>query len=275
MNNPRTAAAISLMITLPIALLGCSGSSSEKETETPEFEADTSYLDDLAEDKGIDTSKSQPVTQTQTNEPQSEDLDDNANEDEEREWIAAEGSKSILGRARDKAKDVVDLANNSTEPENGLANTTFDEEYAQAAGYAWDMPEDWKMAVPAKGSFAEMYIQNPLGNASIVFTKESASLTQIRRSLESTMSDTFGGSSKTRTTKKTVSDFSVTIFELDGTYLDPSGKGNQNGSPFYAIHAAVIELPTSKILIKLWGPEDTVKQNLGKFESMIDKMYER
>lgn len=275
MRTPRTTATISILITLPFVLQGCSKSSSDNETATPEFEADTSYLDDLADDKGIANQGSQPVVIDQTEDLQSNDLDDSTNEDEEREWVAEEGSKSILGRARDKAKKVVDLANNSTEPENGIANTAFDEEYAQADGYAWDMPEDWRMAVPAKGSFAEMYIQNPLGNASVVFTKESASITQIRRSLESTMSDTFGGSSKTRTTKKTVQDFSVTTFELDGTYLDPSGKGSQNGSPFYAIHAAVIELPNTKILIKLWGPEDTVKQNLGKFDSMIDKMYER
>ena len=276
MTTPRKTVSISLLLLIPLGLSACSDSNADQSLATPAFEADTSYLDDLATDEGIEIQKDEPQAESTTSpndlpsEPEEKEY-----KDEDREWTAEEGSKSIFGRARDKAKNVVKLANDSTEPENGVAITAYDEEYAQAAGHAWDMPEGWRMAVPTTGHFAEMYIQNQLGNASVVFSKESGTLRQIRRTLEATMTDTFGGSSKTITTKKTIQDFPVTFFELNGTYLDPSGKGNRNGSPFYAIHAAVIELPTTKILIKLWGPEDTVKQNKYLFDTMIEKMYER
>jgi hypothetical protein len=260
-----------------LALQGCSESSSEKEnsTSSTDFEADTSYLDDLAEDQGIevqDVPAESTANQTQTQAP---DKPEKQYEDEEREWVAEEGSKSLLGRSRDRGKDIRDQIQNSTTPQNGIANTTFDEEYAQAAGFAWDMPDGWRMAVPASAYFAEMYIQNPLGNASVVFSKSTDPISQIKRSLESNITDTFGGTSRTKTTKQTVMDYQITVFDLEGTYLDPSGKGNRNGSPFYAIHAAVIELPTTKVVIKMWGPQDTVSQNLGKFDAMIKKMYER
>ena len=261
---------IPLAVTV-LALAGCGDSSSEKTAVAPDYEADTSYLDGLAEDKGIETSEPEPepveIDQTQVEAEKSYD-------DEEREWVAEEGSKSLLGRSRDKAKDIRERIQGGTEPDNGIANTSFDEEYAQAAGFAWDMPEGWRMAVPSADHFAEMFIQNPLGNASVVFSKTELSTTQARRELEKYITDTFG-SSGTSTSTKTIQGYNVTMFDLEGTYIDPSGKGGRNESPFYAIHAALIELPTTKVLIRMWGPQDTVNQNKGKFDGMLNKMYEK
>lgn len=253
---------------------GCSKSESDTPVATPEFEADTSYLDGLAEEQGIDTSAPAQAT-TQEAVDETTTADDKVYTDEEREWTQEEGSKSLLGRSRDRAKDLRDQIQGSTEPENGIANTVGDEEYAQAAGFAWDMPTDWRMAVPSSGHFGEMYIQNQLGNASVVFTKESDSIAQIKRALESTITDTFSGRSSAKVTTKEVMGFKVTILDLQGTYIDPSAKGTSNGNPFYSIHAAIIELPTTKVLIKLWGPQDTVDQSKAKFDAMIEKMYER
>ena len=261
---------LALLPTLPVCGKADSKSSSA-DAVTPDYEPDTSYLDGLAEEKGIDTSEPDaPVERDQTQ----VSAETNQYEDEEREWIEEEGSKSILGRSRDRAKDVRDKIQGGTEPEEGIANTTYDEEYAQAAGFAWDMPEGWRMAVPSAGHFGEMFIQSPLGNASVVFSKTTESTTQTRRALESNITDTFGSAS-TRTSTKEIAGYAVTIFDLEGTYIDPSGKGGRNESPFYAIHAALIELPTTKVLIKMWGPQDTVNQNKAKFDAMLAKMYEK
>lgn len=255
-------------------LASCSDSSSDVGVATPEFEADTSYLDGLAQDQGIETQEIENES-TQAVDPVNEPEPEKLYTDEEREWTEEDGSKSILGRSRDRAKDLRDQIQGSTEPDEGLAITQYDEEYAQAAGFAWDMPEDWRMAVPGAGRFAEMYIQNPLGNASVVFTKETNSISQIKRSLQSTITDTFSGRTTVKTSTKVVFGHNVTVFDLEGTYLDPGAKGTSNGNPFYAIHAVVIELPTTRVLIKLWGPQDTVSRSLGKFDAMIEKMYER
>ena len=272
MRTPRTYA-ISLSIATLLTLSACGGGSdsSNADAVTPDYEPDTSYLDGLAEDQGIEKEQQmQPVEidQTQIEEPEK------SAEDEEREWVKEDGSKSIFGRSRDKGIDTANRLQDGTEPEEGIANTTYDEEYAQTAGHAWDMPEGWRMAVPSSGHFAEMYIQNPLGNASVVFSKTTESAAQTRRSLESYITDTFG-SADTRTSTKTVMGYAVTIYDLEGTYIDPSGKGGRNESPFYAIHAALIELPTTKVLIRMWGPQDTVNQSKSKFDAMIEKMYER
>lgn len=258
------------LITIPAC--GDSSGSANSKPVTPDYEPDTSYLDGLAEDKGIETNEPEPkpveIDQTKVGE------DDPEYTDEDREWVKEEGPKSVFGRSRDKARDVTQKIQGGTEPEEGIANTVYDEEYAQAAGFAWDMPTDWRMAVPSSGHFAEMYIQHPLGNASVVFSKTAENAAQIKRALQANITDTFG-SSGARTSTKTVKGFTVTIFDLEGTYIDPSGKGGRNESPFYAIHAALIELPTTKVLIKMWGPQDTVKQNTGKFDAMIEKMYEK
>ena len=130
------------------------------------------------------------------------------------------------------------------------------------------------MAVPSAGNFGEMFIKHPLGNASVVFEKTEWNSSQTKRELQKYITDMFG-SSDARTSGKTVNGFSVTIFDLEGTYIDPSGKGGRNESPFYAIHAALIELPTTKVLIRMWGPQDTVNQNKAKFDKMIENMYEK
>lgn len=261
------------LITLP----GCGNSSSSSASSkpvTPDYEPDTSYLDTLAEDKGIETQADEPEQSPAVIDQTKVGSEEPESGDEEREWVKEEGSKSIFGRSRDKARDVTQQLQGGTEPEEGLANTIYDEEYAQAAGYAWDMPEDWRMAVPSAGHFAEMYIQHPLGNASVVFSKTEKNAAETQRELKTYITDTFGsGSPKTST--KTIKGFKVTFIDLDGTYIDPSGKGGRNESPFYAIHAALIELPTTKVLVRMWGPQDTVNQNKGKFDAMIEKMYEK
>lgn len=257
-----------------LLLLNACGDSSNASTAkpvAPDYEPDTSYLDGLAQDQGIETNEPKPIP-VEINQTQiSQDPDP---KDEDREWVKEEGPKSIFGRSRDKARDLTQKIQGGTEPQEGIANTTYDEEYAQAAGYAWDMPEGWRMAVPAQGHFAEMYIQNPLGNASVVFSKTTDSVIQTRRSLEQYITDAFG-SSDTRISTKTVKSHTVTIFELEGTYIDPSSKGGRNESPFYAIHAALIELPTTKVLVRMWGPQDTINQNASKFDAMINNMRQK
>ena len=271
--NPIRLTTITTTLAALLTLTACGGSDAQSDqAATADYEPDTSYLDDMARDQGIETEQPEPepveIAQGTANQP------DTPPQDEKREWIEEEGSKSILGRSRDKARDIRNNISGGTEPEEGIANTTYDEEYAQAAGYAWDMPEGWRMAVPAKGHFAEMYIQNPLGNASVVFSKTNDSTIQTRRSLEQYITDTFG-SSDTRTSTKTVNTHTVTIFELEGTYIDPAGKGGSNENPFYAIRAALIELPTTKVLVRMWGPQDTVRQNASKFDAMINNMYQK
>lgn len=274
MKTPRTVVS-TITVSALITLAGCGGGSDSgsENAVAPDYQADTSYLDDLAEDQGIDTSEPEAAEPIEIDQTQIAADPANDYEDEDREWVEEDGSKSLLGRARDRGKDIRDQIQGGTEPENGIANTTYDEEYAQAAGFAWDMPEDWRMAVPSAGRFGEMFIKHPLGNASVVFEKTEWNSSQTKRELQKYITDMFG-SSDARTSSKTVKGFSVTIFDLEGTYIDPSGKGGRNESPFYAIHAALIELPTTKVLIRMWGPQDTVNQNKAKFDKMIENMYE-
>ena len=273
MTYKRSIGLFALSLSSLMLLSGCSDSDESKSVATPAFEADTSYLDDLPRAQKLEepTIADEPEEQSEPA-PVEEEKE---YKDEDREWTAERTSKSILGKSRDKAKTLGTQLQDSTQPANGLAVTYYDEEYAQAAGFAWDMDEDWQMAVPSNGRFAEMYIQNQLGNASVSFTKETSSASQIRRSLESSITDIFTGRSKARTSTKEVMGHTVTTMDLSGTYIDPSAKGSSNGSPFYMIHAVVVELPTTKVLIKLWGPEDTVKLNIAKFDQMIENMYER
>ncbi|MCA9303732.1 MAG: hypothetical protein KC996_06390 [Phycisphaerales bacterium] len=273
MNTPRPATltatllahAILAAILLPAS--GCSDSSSGTPA-TPANDIDSSYLDELEREQAPEPEptpviEDEPVEITQAV-PQEQD----------RQWEAEQGSKSTLGKTRDRAKDLANRIKDGTTPDNGIAFTRSEDEYANSSGYRWDMPEDWRMAVPSSGHFAEMYINHPLGNASVAFSKERGSVQEIIRSLQSTLVSDIGGRTKADTTTKTVLGLPVTIVDMKGTYVDPAGKGGRNESPFYAIHAAIIELPDTRILINMWGPEDTVAQSSGKFNAMLERMIQ-
>lgn len=266
MNNTRTAPIVTLLLLASVLLaLGCSDSSSET-SATPTNDIDSSYLDELEREQAPE------IEEAPIEEDPIEIAQNAAPEEEQRQWEAEQGSRSTLGKARDRAKDITNRLRDGTSPDNGIAFTSSDEEYANASGYRWDMPEDWRMAVPSSGRFAEMYINHPLGNASVAFTKEQGSVRDITRSLQSMLVSDIGGRTDVDTTTKHVLGHTVTILDLKGTYVDPSGKGGRNESPFYAIHAAIIELPDTRILINMWGPENTVAQSSGKFDAMIERM---
>lgn len=255
---------------------GCSDSSDEKAeaAQIPEPTADTSYLDELAAKQGIalEDEPEQSIDDEAVTSGQSlQVIDDQGNAEEVRDWQREEDSKSLLGRSRDKAKDLRDQIQGGTSAEEGLAYTLPDEEYASSSGMRWEMPGSWSMAVPARGRFAEMYIKNPLGNASVSFAKDSATTRELIRVMQGQIIDPMGGRADVRTTNKVINDHQVTMVDLSGTFLDPGSKGSTKEQIFYAMHAAIFDLGDQRIVIKMWGPQDTVERSTDEFDRMIDE----
>lgn len=273
-HRELTIIAGSTFLACSLLIGGCSDSSDSKaeETAVAEPKADTSYLDQLAAEQGIELDQDDDQVEAEQDSGTDRVGDtDSSSDQQEREWVEDEGSKSLFGRSRDKAKDLQNQIQGGTSPEDGLANTLLDEEYAASSGYRWEMPEDWRMAMPARDQFAQMYIMNALGNASVSFTDEDASVNALVRSMQEQIIDPMGGRSRARTSEKTVLGKSVTMVDLTGTYLDPGAKGGTNEQIFYAIHAAIFDLGDSRVLIKMWGPEDTVNLSKVLFDKMINE----
>lgn len=273
-SNPTFVAFIASVSLLVVFIAGCSKSEepAAENASASEPKADTSYLDQLAAEQGIDLEEDKPQVTSQSasseDEPESDDEDDG---EEEREWVKDDGSQSLFGRSRDKAKDIQNRIRGGTSAEEGLANTLLEEEYASSSGLRWEMPEDWRMAMPSRGNFAEMYIMHALGNASVSFTKEEANTRALIRAMQDQIIDPMGGRSRAQTSEKTILDTQVTMVDLEGTYLDPGAKGGTNEQIFYAIHAAIFDLGDSRIVIKMWGPQDTVDQSMILFDKMINE----
>jgi len=280
MNTKHTISAAAILLSLTLS--GCSDSSDSKATEAAASEpsADTSYLDELAAKQGMSLEEEGSGEQSGGHDPEMEDAEfvdaggPDAGTQEERDWEAERDSQSLYGRSRDKAQDLRDQIQGGTSPDEGLAVTLSDEEYASSSGLRWEMPADWRMAIPPRGRFAEMYIKNPIGNASVSFTKETSSVRDLIRSMQGEIIDPSGGRSRARTTDKTVAGYPVQIVDLEGTYLDPGAKGGTNEQIFYAMHAAIFDLGDSRILIKMWGPQDTVNLSAKLFDTMVSETTE-
>jgi hypothetical protein len=273
MKTPILISSAAFLLTWSLA--GCSKSPDPKVVESASAEptADTSYLDELAAKQGIETDQSDEGSAVHEPELGDAELSDAGEPDteEEREWERERESQSLYGRSRDKARDLRDEIQGGTKPGEGIAITLSDEEYASNSGLRWEMPEDWSMAVPYRGQFAQMYIKNALGNASVSFTEETGSVRDLVRTMQGQFVDSMGGRTRAKTVDKTIAGYPVQIVDLDGTYIDPGAKGGSNEQIFYAMHAAIFDLGDSRILIQMWGPQDTVNQSTRLFDSMIDQ----
>lgn len=270
-------AAVCASSLVALLLAGCSDSSSPKKDVVPDSGYGTDSLDALTPAGSKDTARTpEPIPEPESVEIDQSAPDDTArtDEDPEREWVKERESRSLLGKSRDKAKTLRnDIQGGTDAPENGFAATTYEEEWVGAAGCRWDMPEDWKMAIPGSGRFGEMYIQSPLGAASVAFTKETDRVEDLQERVASMLVDMIGSRVKPRTETFDVDGVAVRTLALEGTYIDPSGKGGGNEKPFYAVRAAIVDLGEQRVLIVMWGPEDSVKNNQGKFEAMVRGMH--
>lgn len=258
-----------LALALGLGLLcGCSDSSNDQRSEIPQQNFSNEGLDALApegEPAPATNPETEPVVIDQAT-PSAEPTE------EERTWERERQSQSTYGRSRDRVQTLTNRMQDGTEAEDGLADVLPGEEWVGTGGVRWDMPADWRMAVPASGRIGQMLVPSPLGAASVAFTRESSTVQELERRVGSMLVSMTGGRITPRSETFDVLGRSVTTLDMEGSLIDPSAKGGSGETPFQAVRAAVIDLGEDRVLIVLWGPEDTVTNNEGKFEAMIRGM---
>jgi len=81
----------------------------------------------------------------------------------------------------------------------------------------------------------------------------------------------FEGTPKAGRTTRTVAGLSVTVVELEGTYLSPGGAmmTSQGKRPGYRLRGAIVEAPRGNVFFKLTGPAATVAASGADFEALI------
>jgi hypothetical protein len=269
MDLRTSAVVVSALLSVLALGPGCSEKDAPKKDVVPDSNFGTDSLDSLSPGGAA------PAPEPEPEEPVVIDQSGPGDEeptDEEREWTEERRSQSTFGRSRDKARELKNDLQGGTDAENGLADTAPEDEWVGTSGAVWEMPEGWRMAIPGEGRIGEMFVPNDLGAASVAFTKESVSVEELRRQVAAMLVTPAGGRVTPRSESIEVLGKPVLLLSLEGTYIDASSKGSGNEKPFYAVRAAVVDLETTRVLIVMWGPEDTVTQNEGKFTAMIKDM---
>lgn len=274
--DPRLTPAVVSLLALGLgALTACSDPADEPEDVVPDSHYGTKGLDTLAPP---DAEPQAPVPDEPAPAEQPVVIDQGGDgeqgTEEEREWVRERQSQSMYGKARDRAKEVGNDMQGGTQATEGLADTAPEDEWVGAGGVVWEMPEDWRMAMPAGDRIGEMFVPSQLGGASVAFTRETADIDELERRAGAILVTPMGGRISPRTESFELLGRPVRTLALEGTFIDPSAKGSTNEKPFYAVRAAVIDLGEQRVLIVFWGPEGTVTQNEGKFEAMIRGMKE-
>ena len=268
--DPRIKSPVVLSLALGLGLLAaCSDSSEPEPIQQHEFSPDS--LDSLAPPPGQEADRSDDPEPTVIDQsaPASEPTE------EEREWQRERESQTNYGRTRDRVRSLTNQMQDGTEAEDGLAATLPEEEWVGTGGVRWDMPDGWRMAVPSDGRLGQMHIPSQLGAASVAFTRETGSVAELERRVAGMMVSMTGGRVTPRAETQEILGRPVRTLALEGSLIDPSAKGGTGETPFQAVRAAIVDLGEARALIVMWGPEDTVRNNEGKFGSMINGMSER
>lgn len=249
-------------------MTACSDSTEPAPTAQHEYSTDS--LDSLAPPPGEDEGPaSEPATTViDQSAPASEPTE------EEREWQRERESQSNYGRTRDRVRSLTNRLQDGTEAEDGLAATLPEEEWVGTGGVRWDMPADWRMAVPSDGRFGQMLVPSRLGDASVSFTRESGPVAELERRVAGMMVSMTGGRVTPRAESIEVAGRPVRTLAMEDSLIDPSAKGGTGETPFQAVRAAIVDLGEARALIVMWGPEDTVRNNEAKFAAMVRGMHE-
>lgn len=256
-------------LAVPLLLAACSDSSDDGAPIVPQQNFSSEGLDALAPDDADPAPQPAPeprVIDQAT--PPGEPTDD------ERTWEQERQSQSGMGKARDTVRTLTNRMQDGVEAQDGLAATTPDEEWVGTGGVRWDMPADWRMAMPGQGRFGQMQVPSPLGAAAVAFTRESASVAELERQATAMLVSMTGGRVTPRTESFEVAGRPVRTLAMEGSLVDPTAKGGAGETPFQAVRAAIVDLGDARALIVLWGPEDTVRNNEAKFNAMVRGMRE-
>lgn len=267
MDPFRITAALSMVLTLG-ALPACSDSSDNGADQVPKSNFSSDSLDSLTPAQAEPEPEAEPVVIDQSA-PAAEPTE------EERDWVRERQSQSNYGRTRDRVKTLTNRLQDGTQAEDGLADVTPDEEWVGTGGFVWDMPTDWRIAIPAEGRFGQMLVPSQFGAASVAFTREGGTVAELERRVSSMIVSLTGGRVTPRTESFEVHGHGVKTLAMEGSLLDPTAKGGSGEAPFSAVRAAIVDLGDARALIVMWGPEDTVRNNEAKFGSMVRNMTER
>ncbi len=267
--TPTRVAALLALAPILACLPACSDSDSQG-AKVPQKNFSTDSLDDLAPEQAAppEPPAEEPVVIDQS-------APAAAQTEQEREWERERQSQSNYGRTRDRVKTLTNRMQDGAEAEDGLADVRPDEEWAGTHGVRWDMPADWRMAVPSDGRFGQMHIPSQLGAASVAFTRESGAVSELERRVSSMLVDMTGGRVTPRVTDFDALGRPVKMLSSEGSLLDPSGKGGTGETPYQAVRAGIVDLGDTRVLILMWGPEDTVRNHEDRFEAMLRSMSEQ
>lgn len=260
--TPRLARSVAAVLAA-LALAACSDDAEDTEPFTP----DTSYLDDI---HGDDPQPKREPEADPEPEPDTPPEPDAADSDEDRPALTKrEGSKSTLGRSRDRGRDTRNRLSGGTSGD--VADTQ--DRTVRVRDLRWETPDDWEIAVPSgAGVIAELLVPARTGNASITFTAATGTPAQLVRTWEAQVLDYLGEPSNADTSTRTIDGCTVTLATLNGIYTD-----NANGHtehPAWTVRGAIIQRPgeSELIVIKWYGPELTVQAHAASWDALLRSM---
>jgi hypothetical protein len=143
-----------------------------------------------------------------------------------------------------------------------------------AAGLKWKVPAGWSVdtgrpmrvatyAVPAAGGDAE-------GGECGVFYFGATQGGDVESNIARWVGQFEGASTPQRSTR-TVNGVNVSLVQVTGSYLAPSGPMMQSSGtkPGYALLGAIAEGPQGRVFFKLTGPKKTLDASKSAFDAMV------
>lgn len=153
-----------------------------------------------------------------------------------------------------------------------------------AAGLGWTPPANW-ISEPPRTMRAATYGVPPVtgqGEAGecAVFYFGAGQGGDVAANLQRWISQFQqpGGKSSeeaAKTAKQKINGLNVTTIDLSGTYLASAGPmaPSRESKPGYRLLGAIVEAPQGNVFFKFTGPAQTVADNAGAFQAMLNSLH--
>ena len=168
---------------------------------------------------------------------------------------AAMGKAAVAGIQKNQ-----DDAANAANQISGQAGTEF-----VIGGVKFAVPEGWKSVAPSSPMTKATYIIANAGNAQVNFSTAGGDVPSNIERWKKQITDESGQPVSGETVEQTAAGYKIYIYKATGTFASMTG-GKQSNTAF---RAAIVQMPSQSVFVRLTGPADTIGPAEAAWEQMV------
>ncbi|GAB4386733.1 MAG: hypothetical protein Kow0022_16580 [Phycisphaerales bacterium] len=178
----------------------------------------------------------------------------------------ADEPQSIPGKSAGMARDLASQMANRDAQTGAVADQLAGSNEVEVGGLKFPIPQGWQSVTPSNNMrAAELHVQDAVAAFSMAGGSVEANIDR--------WAGQFVGGAEPKTEQRIINGMSVTLVEMQGTYLDGGMFGTPTQRPDYSMLAAILPGGQMQVFVKLTGPTATIDRIYEQWNEMINGVH--